>query len=133
LLKEGKLKVSGSNGGLITYHDACYLGRYNDIYQPPRQILNNLPDTRIVEMEQNRARSFCCGGGGGRMWLEENIGKRISEMRLEQAIKTKAETVATACPYCLQMFEDAAKVKGVEESLKVRDIAELVSSMSLSA
>ena len=131
LLKEGKLKVSGGNGGLITYHDACYLGRYNDIYQPPRQILNNLPDTRIIEMEQNRARSFCCGGGGGRMWLEENIGKRISELRIEQAIKTKAQTVATACPYCLQMFEDAAKVKGVEESLKVRDIAELVGSMSL--
>jgi Fe-S oxidoreductase len=128
LLKEGKLKVSGGNGGVITYQDPCYLGRYNDIYQPPRQILNNLPDTRIIEMERNRARSFCCGGGGGRMWLEENIGKRISELRIEQAIETKAQTVATACPYCLQMFEDATKVKGVEESLKVMDIAELVNS-----
>jgi Fe-S oxidoreductase len=112
----------------MTYQDPCYLGRYNDIYQPPRQILNNLPDTRVIEMGQNQARSFCCGGGGGRMWLEENIGQRISEMRMEQAIETRAQTVATACPYCLQMLEDAAKVKGVEESLKVMDIAELVSS-----
>ena len=128
LLQEGKLKVSGGNGGLITYQDPCYLGRYNDIYQPPREVLNRISGSTVIEMEQNRARSFCCGGGGGRMWLEENIGKRISEMRLERAIETKAQTVATACPYCLQMFEDAAKAKGVEESLKMRDIAELVSS-----
>jgi Fe-S oxidoreductase len=77
-------------------------------------------------MEQNHDRSFCCGGGGGRMFLEENIGQRISEMRIDRAIATKAQTVATACPYCLQMFEDAAKAKGVEESLRVLDIAELI-------
>ncbi len=126
LLTEGKLKITNSNGGSVTYHDACYLGRYNGIYEPPRQILSRIPDLKLVEMEQNRKRSFCCGGGGGHMWLEERIGTRINELRAEQAIETEAEVVATACPYCLQMFEDAIKAKAAEESLKVMDIAELV-------
>jgi Fe-S oxidoreductase len=128
LIKENKLSVPKGNGGILTYQDPCYLGRYNNIYQPPRQILNSMPDTTLVEMEQNRERSFCCGGGGGRMWLEENIGQRISEMRIDRAIQTSAQTIATACPFCLQMFEDAAKVKGVEETLRVMDIAELLAS-----
>ncbi|MBA7647811.1 putative iron-sulfur-binding oxidoreductase FadF [subsurface metagenome] len=127
LLKEGRLKVSKDNGGVITYQDPCYLGRYNEIYEPPRQILNYMAGSNLVEMEQNRERSFCCGGGGGCMWLEESIGQRISEMRIERAIETNAQTVATACPFCLQMFEDAVKAKGAEESLKVMDIAELIS------
>mgnify|MGYP001117550185 CR=1 FL=1 len=126
LLEEGKLRIIKGNGGIVTYHDSCYLGRYNDIYQPPRQILNNMPDITLVEMERNRERSFCCGGGGGRMWLEERIGRRISEMRIEQVIETKAQVVATACPFCLQMFDDAIKAKAAEESLKVVDIAELI-------
>jgi len=126
LLKESGLRVGEGHGGVITYQDPCYLGRYNGIYQPPRQILNNIPGWTVVEMGQNREQSFCCGGGGGRMWLEESMGQRISEMRIERAIETHAETVATACPFCLQMFEDAIKTKGVEESLKVMDIAELL-------
>ncbi|GAI58471.1 unnamed protein product [marine sediment metagenome] len=128
LLKEGKLRIMKATGGVITYHDPCYLGRYNDIYRPPRQILKRLPDVKLVEMADNRKRSFCCGGGGGHMWLEENIGKRISEMRIEQAVKTKARIVATACPFCLQMFDDAIKAKGFEDSLKAMDIAELVAA-----
>ena len=127
LLKEGKIKVPASNSGIVTYHDACYLGRHNGIYEPPREILSNMPGVTLVEMEQNRSKGFCCGGGGGRMWLEERIGRRICELRTERAIETKAQTVVTACPFCLQMFEDAIKAKGVEESLKVMDIAELVS------
>jgi Fe-S oxidoreductase len=126
LLKESRLRVREGNGGAITYQDPCYLGRYNDIYQPPRQVLKDIPGRTVVEMRQNRERSFCCGGGGGRMWLEENIGERISKMCIERAMETDAETVATACPFCLQMFEDAIKTKGVEESLKVLDIAELL-------
>ncbi|UCF08471.1 MAG: (Fe-S)-binding protein, partial [Thermoplasmata archaeon] len=126
LLKERGLRVGESNGGVITYQDPCYLGRYNDIYQPPRQVLNRIPGRPFVEMWGNRERSFCCGGGGGRMWLEESIGQRISEMGMERAVETNAETVATACPFCLQMFEDAIKAKGIEESLKVMDIAELL-------
>ena len=125
LLKESGLRVGEGHGGVITYQDPCYLGRYNGVYQPPRQVLNSIPGRTVVEMRQNRERSFCCGGGGGRMWLEESMGQRISEMRIGRAMETHAETVATACPFCLQMFEDAVKTKGVEESLKVMDIAEL--------
>jgi Fe-S oxidoreductase len=130
LLKEGKLKVAKGLNGIVTYHDSCYLGRYNDIYQPPRQILNSIPSLTLVEMEKNRRWGFCCGGGGGRMWLEERIGTRISEMRTDEAIATKAQIVATACPFCLQMFDDAIKTKEAEESLKVMDIAELVAELS---
>jgi len=131
LLEEGKLRIIKGGSGAITYHDSCYLGRYNGIYKPPRQILNNMPDVTVVEMEQNRRNSFCCGGGGGRMWLEEKIGRRISEMRIEQVIEAKAQIVATACPFCLQMFDDAIKAKAVEESLKVMDIAELVAESAV--
>jgi len=131
LLKEGKLRIVKGESGLVTYHDSCYLGRYNDIYEAPRQILNNMPDITVVEMERNRERSFCCGGGGGRMWLEERIGQRISEMRIEQVIETKAQIVATACPFCLQMFDDAIKAKAAEESLKVIDIAELAAESAV--
>ena len=126
LLEERRLKIGESNSGVITYQDPCYLGRYNNIYQPPRQVLKSIPGRTVVEMGQNRGQSFCCGGGGGRMWLEESIGQRISEIRLKQAIETNAETVASACPFCLQMFEDAIKTRGVERSLKVMDIAELM-------
>ena len=126
LIEEGRLKITGSTDGTITYHDPCYLGRYNEIFQPPRQVLKSLPGVKLVEMEANRWKSLCCGGGGGRMWQEETIGNRISEMRIEQAAKTGASTIATACPFCLQMFEDAIKARGCEESLKAMDIAELV-------
>jgi len=126
LLKQGKLKINQGTGNTVTYHDACYLGRYNDIFEPPRKILSSLPGITLIEMEQNRKRAFCCGGGGGHMWLEEHEGHRINEVRTEQAIETKAQVVATACPFCLQMFEDGIKTKAAEESLKVMDIAELI-------
>jgi len=126
LIKEGKLKIKKGLSELVTYHDPCYLGRYNDIYQPPRQILKNIPETKMVEMEQNRENGFCCGGGGGHMWLEERTGQRINELRTEQALATKAQLVITACPFCLQMFDDGIKAKAAEEKLKVMDIAELV-------
>jgi len=131
LLQEGKLRIIKGARGVVTYHDACYLGRYNNIFEPPRQILHNLPDITLVEMERNRERGFCCGGGGGCMWLENRAGHRINEVRTEQAIDTKAQVVATACPFCLQMFEDGIKTKGVEESLRVMDIAELVAESAL--
>ena len=131
LLEEGRLRIIKGNSGIVTYHDSCYLGRYNNIYQPPRQLLNNMPDITVVEMEQNRRSSFCCGGGGGRMWLEERIGRRISEMRIEQVLETRAQIIAIACPFCLQMFDDAIKAKAVEESLKVMDIAELIAESAV--
>jgi Fe-S oxidoreductase len=126
LIKEGKLQINKGGYGKVTYHDSCYLGRHNEIYQPPRQVLKSLPDIELVEMENNRKRGFCCGGGGGRMWLEERIGTRISENRVDQVIATRAVMVATACPYCLQMFDDAIKAKEVGEKLKVKDIAEIM-------
>lgn len=128
LLKEGKLKVKKGLGELVTYHDACYLGRYNDIYQPPRGIVKSIPDIKLVEMERNKENSFCCGGGGGHMWLEEHEGRRINELRTEQAIETGAQKVVTACPFCLQMFDDGIKTKEAEEKLKAMDIAELLAA-----
>jgi Fe-S oxidoreductase/nitrate reductase gamma subunit len=127
LLEKGSLKVSKGPRGLITYHDACYLGRYNNVYESPRKILNYIPDISIVEMEKNRERAFCCGAGGGHMWLEEQkVGERINVMRTDQALATRAKTVATACPYCLQMFQDGIKTKAAEDSIKVMDIAEIL-------
>jgi Fe-S oxidoreductase len=128
LIKEGKLKIKQGLNEVVTYHDACYLGRYNDIYQPPRQIIKAVPDIRLKEMERNKRRGFCCGGGGGHMWLEEQEGRRINELRTEQAIATGAQKVVTACPFCLQMFDDGIKTKAAEEKLKVIDIAELVAA-----
>ena len=128
LLRQGRLKLTNGLEQTITYHDACYLGRHNDIYDSPREILKSIPQLRLVEMERNCSRSFCCGGGGGHFWMEEREGVRISEMRTEQALKTNACILATACPYCLQMFEDAIKAKEAAESLKAMDIAELVES-----
>ncbi len=130
LLKEDKLRISKGISRVITYHDPCYLGRYNDIYQPPRQILKSMPDVKLVEMERKRRKGFCCGGGGGRMWLEEETGQRISELRLEQAAQTKAQIVATACPFCRQMLDDAARA--TEDPLQVMDIAELLAASAVS-
>jgi Fe-S oxidoreductase/nitrate reductase gamma subunit len=128
LLKQGKIKLASMSDGKLTYHDSCYLGRHNDIYEAPRQVLASISPSRLLEMKRNRQNGFCCGGGGGRYWMEERIGKRISEERIEHVIETKADVVATACPYCLQMFEDAIKAKAVEESLKALDIAELLAA-----
>jgi len=128
LIRQGRLKLSNALEQTITYHDACYLGRHNGIYESPRQVLRAIPGAKMVEMERSRGRSFCCGGGGGHFWMEEREGVRISEMRTEHAINTKADILATACPYCLQMFEDAIKAKEASEYLKAMDIAELVDS-----
>jgi len=128
LLKQGKIKPALMRDGKLTYHDSCYLGRHNDIYEAPRQILASVSPSRLLEMKRVRRNGFCCGAGGGRYWMEERIGKRISEERIEHAIETKADIVAAACPYCLQMFEDAIKAKAVEESFKAADIAELLAA-----
>lgn len=126
LLGDNRLDMPRSGRGSITYHDPCYLGRHNDIYEPARRILGSIPGSALTEMEQNRQRSFCCGGGGSRLWLEESSGRKINDMRTERAIATGAGTLVTACPYCLQMFEDALKAKGDAASMKVMDIAEVL-------
>jgi len=127
LIGQGKLKLTNELNSKLTYHDPCYLGRYNSVYQEPRRILQAIPRTKLEEMERSKDTGFCCGGGGGLMWIEEQPGTmKINQMRLEDALKTGAETVVTACPYCLQMFEDSIDHKGVKDSLKARDLVELV-------
>jgi Fe-S oxidoreductase len=126
LLEYKKLKLKRIDPITVTYHDSCYLGRYNQIYEEPRRILNSIPGVRLKEMERSRFQSFCCGGGGGRMWMEEHLGKRINEMRTAQALELKPDVIATACPYCLTMLGDGLKAKGMEESVKALDIAELL-------
>ncbi len=130
LLRAGKLSLpKGLNGnGLITYHDSCYLGRYNEIYEQPRELLKAIPGAKLVEMDRIRHKSFCCGAGGGRMWMEETVGVRINEKRSEGAIQTGAKTIGVACPFCLTMFEDGMKAKGEEENIQVADIAELIAA-----
>ena len=126
LVNHQKLKLKKIDPMTVTYHDSCYLGRYNQIYEPPRMILDSVPGVRLKEMERSRFRSFCCGGGGGRMWMEEHIGKRINEARIEQALELKPDVIATACPYCLTMLGDGLKTKGMEGTVKSLDIAELL-------
>ncbi|MFC2022379.1 (Fe-S)-binding protein [Chloroflexota bacterium] len=127
LFRNGKLKLGGLDGNkMVAYHDSCYLGRYNDIYQAPRDILKAISGISRIELARCGANSFCCGGGGGHMWMEEDPDKRVNVKRTEQIIEAKADLVATACPYCLTMFEDGLKTKGVEESIKAMDLSELV-------
>lgn len=126
LIKSGKLKIREGEHKIVTYHDSCYLGRHNDIYEEPRAILHAIPGLKVVEMGRNRGESFCCGAGGGRCWMEESVGTRISEVRIEEALKTQAQILTAACPLCLTMFEDAIKAKEAEERLKLVDLAELL-------
>ncbi|MBT3363749.1 MAG: (Fe-S)-binding protein [Chloroflexi bacterium] len=125
LIADGKLSAT-AKGKSITYHDPCYLGRYSDIYEEPRQILKSVASDEYTEIDRHRTKrsSFCCGGGGGRCWMEEEV--KISHLRIDDAIKSGADILAVACPLCMIMFEDAAKAKGVEGTLKVMDIAEVV-------
>jgi Fe-S oxidoreductase len=125
LIENGSLGISAGDIGKIAYHDSCYLGRYNDIYDEPRKILGSLTATP-VELPRHKANSFCCGGGGGHMWMEEDADKRVSSRRVEEIIGAGVECVASACPYCLTMFDDALKAGGVEESIKAMDLSELV-------
>jgi len=133
LLQAGRLKISKGPLATATYHDPCYLGRYNQIFESPRQVLSYVSDLNLVEMERNRERNFCCGAGGGHLWLEEQkVGERINVMRTDQALATGAGLVATACPYCLQMFQDGSKTREVDETLKIKDIAEILAESAVS-
>jgi Fe-S oxidoreductase len=113
---------------IITYHDPCYLGRHNGVYEEPRLVLASLPGVRLVEMARNRERSFCCGGGGGRMWVETRERKHPAEIRVKEALATGAKLLITACPFCLINFDEAVKSLDLEGALQVWDLAELVSS-----
>jgi Fe-S oxidoreductase len=126
LIADGKLKPTQERNETITYHDSCYLGRWNNVYEQPRAILSSIPKVNLVEMRLNKEKGLCCGAGGGRMWMEEHIGKRINETRTEQAMETHATTVATACPFCMTMISDGVKSKDKGEHIQVKDIAEIM-------
>jgi Fe-S oxidoreductase len=127
LIRDGKLKLNKAGDlGNVVFHDSCYLGRYNSIYEAPRQALASATGQSPMEMEKNHDESFCCGAGGGRMWMEENIGKRIYVTRTEEALKKDPGTVCVCCPYCMTMFEDGLKDKAADDKVQVLDLAEIV-------
>ncbi|HEY6838326.1 MAG TPA: (Fe-S)-binding protein, partial [Geobacteraceae bacterium] len=127
LLAQGKLKLDHNvtELGNIVFHDSCYLGRHNDVYEAPRSVIRSATGAAPTELERNRDNAFCCGAGGGRMWMEEHLGTRINLNRVEEALAAQANTVCVSCPYCLTMFEDGLKDKQAGDT-KVRDIAEVV-------
>jgi Fe-S oxidoreductase/nitrate reductase gamma subunit len=126
LLRQGQLRLTKPLGQSVAYHDSCYLGRHNGMYAPPREILNRIPDLRVMEMERHSAEGFCCGAGGGMMWLEERAGKRVNVERTEEALRVQPDVVGTACPFCLSMFEDGIRAKDAVDRIHALDLAELV-------
>ena len=127
LLKDGKLKLKPADGlGNIVFHDSCYLGRYNEIYEAPRHVLSAATGKAPTEMERHKDKGFCCGAGGGRMWMEEHEGKLINVERVGQALEKKPDTVCVCCPYCMTMFDDGLKDKEVSDKVQVLDLAEIV-------
>jgi len=125
LIKLGKIRLSKPLNETITYHDSCFLGRYNEIYDQPRNIIKAIPGTNFVEMSRNHERSFCCGAGGARMWIEEHLGTRINQFRTKDAQATGATKIGTACPFCLTMLSDGANELDIQ-NLQTFDLAEYV-------
>jgi Fe-S oxidoreductase/nitrate reductase gamma subunit len=127
LVADGSLSLAGATlDERVTYHDSCYLGRHNDVYLAPRNVIGSLGGIEIVEMPRNGTKGMCCGAGGARMWMEERIGKKVNIERTEEALETGAQRIAVACPFCYVMMDDGVKEKGREEDVKVQDIAELL-------
>ncbi len=126
LINDGKLELTGECGKKVTYHDPCYLGRHNGIYDEPREVLEKIPGLELVEMIDSLENSLCCGGGGGRIWMDTPKSERFSDIRLEQAMDTGAEVLVTSCPYCITNFEDSKlSVKG-SDAVEIKDITEII-------
>lgn len=126
LVEEGRLVPKYEVNEVVTFHDSCYLGRYNDVYDAPRQILKAIPGVKLVEMARHRETGMCCGAGGGLMWMEETTGTRINVARTEQALEVNPTVISSGCPYCLTMLSDGTKAKEVEEKVGTYDVAELL-------
>lgn len=125
LISENKLAFSKPLSKKVIYHDPCFLGKQNSIYEEPRKVIQSIPGVQLLEFDRNKARSICCEGGGGRMWVDI-LGERLAEKRVKDATEAGADILATACPYCLLTFEDAVKTTGLEGRLQILDLAELV-------
>lgn len=128
LLKQGKIKPNGKGTGSVAYHDSCYLARYNDVSDAPRVVLESA-GVALKEMPRNREHGFCCGAGGGRMWMEERIGTQVNVSRAQEALATGAEIIATACPFCLTMMTDGVNKQAPARPVQVRDVAEILAEL----
>jgi len=126
LIHEGRLKLNKEYGKKVTWHDPCYLGRHNGIYDEPREVLKRVPGLALIEMPESRVDSLCCGGGGGRIWMETPKGERFSDLRLEQAVGVGAEVLVTSCPYCITNFEDSRLNRENSEAIEIKDITEII-------
>lgn len=126
LINDGRLELKTDYPKKVTYHDPCYLGRHNGVYDEPRNILNSVPGLEFHEMAESRWDSLCCGGGGGRVWMETQKGERFCDLRIDQAIDLDVEQLVTACPYCISMLEDSRLTMDVAEKIEVKDITEVV-------
>ncbi len=126
LVKEGKLKPGKGAARKIAYHDPCYLGRHNEVFEDPRELLQAVANGQFQELDRIRSNSLCCGGGGGRIWMETAPGERFGDLRVEEALAKGAQALATACPYCVVMLEASTKTMGKEEELPILDISEVL-------
>ena len=126
LIAEGRLKLTKEYAKRVTYHDPCYLGRHNGVFDEPREALKRIPGLELNEMPESRKNSFCCGGGGGRIWMETPKGERFSDLRLEQAVGVGAQVLATSCPYCITNFEDSRLNRENSDGIEIRDITEII-------
>ena len=129
LINEGRLELTKEYRKKVTYHDPCYLGRHNGIYDEPREALNKAPGLELIEMPESRVDSLCCGGGGGRIWMETPKGERFSDLRLEQAIGVGAEVLVTSCPYCIANFEESRLTLDVVKNIEIKDITEILQAV----
>ena len=126
LIEEGKLELKEEYAKKVAYHDPCYLGRHNGVYDEPREVLKAVPGLELVEMPDNKVDSLCCGGGGGRIWMETPKGERFCDIRVEQATEIEASVLVTACPYCITNFEDSRLNLELEDKLEIKDITEII-------
>jgi len=129
LISEGRLTLNGEFARKVTWHDPCYLGRHNGIYDEPRDVLKSISGLEFTELPENRVASLCCGGGGGRIWMETVKGERFCDIRIDQAVGVGAEVLVTACPYCITNFEDSRVTMGLDDKIEVKEITEVISEV----